>query len=76
LADGTWGHAVGTSFAAGTYLKTGSTVVASLPSAATAGAGARHLVTDATATTFASNVTGGGANVVPVFSDGTVWKIG
>lgn len=50
--------------------------VASLPSAATAGTGARRFVTDASATTFASTVAGGGANKVPVYSDGTNWKIG
>jgi hypothetical protein len=57
-------------------VKTLSTTVASLPSAATAGAGARAFVTDATATTFASAVTGGGANAVPVYSDGAAWYIG
>lgn len=55
---------------------TTSTTVASLPSAATAGAGARGFVTDATATTFLSTVAGGGANKVPVVSDGTNWLIG
>jgi hypothetical protein len=50
--------------------------VATLPSAATAGASARSFVSDATATTFASTVVGGGANKVPVYSDGTNWKIG
>jgi hypothetical protein len=50
--------------------------VATLPSAATSGVGARSFVSDATATTFASNVAGGGANKVPVYSDGTNWKIG
>jgi len=55
---------------------TGSTVVASLPAAATAGEGARSFVTDATATTFLSTVVGGGANKVPVVSDGTNWLIG
>lgn len=50
--------------------------VATLPSAATAGTGARAFVTDANATTFASTVVGGGANKVPVYSDGTNWKIG
>lgn len=54
----------------------GVTVVASLPSAASVGAGARATVTNATATTFHSIVAGGGANVVPVFSDGTNWRIG
>ena len=42
----------------------------------TAGAGARAVVTDANATTFHAIVAGGGANVVPVFSDGTNWRIG
>lgn len=50
--------------------------VASLPAAATAGNGARHFVSDANATTFASVVAGGGANRVPVYSDGTNWRIG
>lgn len=55
---------------------TGSTTVASLPSASTAGAGARSFVTDANATSFLSTVAGGGANKVPVVSDGTSWLIG
>jgi hypothetical protein len=55
---------------------TGSTTVASLPAASTAGVGARSFVTDATATTFLSTVAGGGANKVPVVSDGTNWLIG
>lgn len=50
--------------------------VATLPSAATMGAGARAFATDATATTFASIVAGGGPNSVPVYSDGTNWRIG
>jgi hypothetical protein len=44
--------------------------------AATVGAGARAVVTDASTTTFHAIVAGGGANVVPVFSDGTNWRIG
>lgn len=55
---------------------TGATTVAALPAAATAGAGARAFVTDANATTFASTVAGGGANAVPVVSNGTNWIIG
>jgi hypothetical protein len=47
-----------------------------LLTAAAAGAGARSFVTDATATTFASIVAGGGANGVPVYSDGTNWRVG
>ena len=50
--------------------------VATLPSATSSGMGARSFVSDATATTFASVVAGGGANKVPVYSDGTNWKIG
>lgn len=75
-ADGTWTDTVTGKLVAGTYLKSASTTVAGLPSAATAGAGARHFVTDATVTTFASVVAGGGANKVPVVSDGTNWLIG
>lgn len=37
---------------------------------------ARRFVTDATATTFHSVVAGGGTDIVPVFSDGTDWRIG
>jgi hypothetical protein len=33
-------------------------------------------VTDATATTFGTIVAGGGANKVPVYDDGTNWRIG
>lgn len=47
--------------------------VATLP---TGIAGARAFVSDANATTFASVVAGGGANGVPVYSDGTNWRIG
>ena len=50
--------------------------VATLPSAATSGVGARSFVSDANATTFASIVAAGGANNVPVYSDGTIWRIG
>jgi hypothetical protein len=50
--------------------------VANLTAAATAGAGAQAFVTDATAATFNSIVAGGGSNGVPVFSDGSNWRIG
>lgn len=58
------------------YLRTHAFTVSTLQSAATAGAGARAFVSDATATTFASVVVGGGANGVPVYSDGSNWRIG
>jgi hypothetical protein len=48
-------------------------LVADLP---TATVGRRAFVSDATATTFASIVAGGGANPVPVYADGTNWRIG
>jgi hypothetical protein len=58
------------------FIRVPGVAVASLPAAATAGVGARSFVTDATATTYASTVAGGGANKVPVYSDGTNWLIG
>jgi hypothetical protein len=47
-----------------------------LPVASAAGPGARAFVSDSNTTTFYSNVGTGGANLVPVFSDGTVWRVG
>ena len=58
------------------WINNGTQTVSALVAAGTAGAGARAVVTDANATTFNSIVAGGGANVVPVFSDGTNWRIG
>ena len=49
--------------------------VASLPTTSLA-VGDRMFVTDATATTFASIVAGGGSSKVPVYYDGTNWRIG
>jgi hypothetical protein len=67
----------GLNWTAGISWQNNSTLtVATLPLAGTAGAGARAVVTDANSTTFASVVAGGGANVVPVYSDGTNWRIG
>lgn len=57
-------------------IKGESILVSDLTPAATAGENARSFVKDATATTFASVVTGGGSNRVPVYSDGTNWRIG
>ena len=48
--------------------------VANLPAAPPAYT--RAMVTDANATTFASVVAGGGANIVPVYFDATNWRIG
>ena len=57
-------------------IKTGVFVTGNIPAAATAGAGARAFVTDATVATFGSAYVGGAANAVPVYSDGTGWFIG
>ena len=50
--------------------------VATLPSAAASGAGARSFVTDALTPVFGATVVTGGAVPVPVYSDGTNWKVG
>lgn len=57
------------------HVRTVPVTVSALPTAS-GKAGARHFVTDANATTFASIVAGGGSNGVPVYSDGTNWRIG
>ncbi len=61
---------------AGTYAATTPVAVGSLPAASAGLTGARMFVTDASATTFASIVANGGANKVPVYCDGTNWRIG
>jgi hypothetical protein len=50
--------------------------VATLPTASTTNAGSRTFVSDSTTTTFGATVTGGGTNTVPVYSNGTSWKVG
>jgi len=50
--------------------------VANLPSAVTSGVGSRGFVTDSSVSTFGSTVAGGGSTKVPVYSDGTNWKVG
>jgi hypothetical protein len=57
-----------------TFYTTETTTVSGLPSAGIKGR--YRFVTDATATTFASIVAGSGANNVPVYDDGTNWRIG
>lgn len=49
---------------------------ANLPSAVISGVGSRSFVTDSSVNAFNTTVAGGGANKVPVFSDGTNWKVG
>lgn len=62
--------------AASGFVKTGAVTVGGLPAASTANVGARYVVTDATTTTFATTVVGGSTCSVPVYSDGTNWRIG
>ena len=50
--------------------------VSTLPSASGSGVGYRAFVTDSSVTTFGSTVASGGTSKVPVYSDGTNWKIG
>ena len=50
--------------------------VANLSSAAVAGVGSRAFVTDSSVSTFGTTVAGGGSTKVPVYSDGTNWKVG
>lgn len=58
-------------------LKPTTFTVATLPSGAASGQGARAHVSDANSTTFNSAVAGGGANSMPVFVDGAgAWRIG
>ena len=61
---------------ASTYIKVTPVAVASLPVAATAGAGARAFVNDASAPVFGTAVAGGGAVLVPVYCTGSAWNVG
>jgi hypothetical protein len=58
------------------FLKTGVNVLAGLPSAAAVGVGARGFISDAVSRTFDTIAAGGGANYMPVWSDGLNWRIG
>jgi len=58
------------------YLQLNRTTVSALPACNSGAEGARMSVNDATATTFASIVVGGGSNHVPVYCNGTNWVIG
>jgi hypothetical protein len=58
------------------HIKVPAVAVTSLPSAATAGVGARAFVNDALAPVFGSAVANGGSAKVPVYSDGSAWYVG
>ena len=71
-----WLSTAFSSLTVSSYVKVTPVTVANLPSASVAGAGARAFVTDATSSTFHANPVGGGVQIVPVYSDGTIWRIG
>jgi hypothetical protein len=56
-------------------VQTTPTTYAQLPNAV-GNAGARGFITDGSSATFGATVAGGGANQVPVWSNGTDWKVG
>lgn len=61
---------------AGGFVRVVPVAFANLPNAATAGAGARAFITDSNTNTYNAAAAGGGAFNVPVFSDGSAWKVG
>jgi hypothetical protein len=60
----------------GVLFVNGIYTVATLPDPIVQGAGARAFVTDSSVSTFGSTVLGGGSTKLPVYSDGTNWKVG
>jgi len=67
---------VGNAIVSAKIVKTPAILANALPTAAAAGAGSRAFVTDANSSTFANVLVGGSGNSVPVYSDGTNWRIG
>lgn len=53
-----------------------STTFNGLPSASASGAGARSFITDCSTNTFLATAAAGGANAVPVVSNGSIWLVG
>lgn len=70
------GNTTSNNYIANNYIKITANTVSNLGNATTLGVGAKSFVTDANTTTFNAIVGGGGANNLPVFSDGTNWRIG
>lgn len=54
----------------------GAVAFSALPTPSASIEGARAYITDSDVTTFGANVAGGGANKMPVWCDGTNWKVG
>ncbi len=58
------------------FLLTATVLTSNLPTPVAALKGARSFVSNASAATFASTFNSGGANNVPVYCDGTNWRVG
>lgn len=79
VGTGTAGNISGANVISANTLITVASTFSTLPSAITIGAGAREFITDANlvaAGNFGQVVGGGGSNSVPIYSDGTNWRIG
>jgi hypothetical protein len=74
--SGTNGNITGAYVVSAAVVRTVPTTVSLLPLANVVGAGSRAFVTDANTATFGTTITGGAANAVPVYSDGTNWRVG
>lgn len=62
-------------YSTGSVVQAQAVTVAQLPAAVNQ-AGARAVVTNASSNVFGAVATGGGSNIVPVYSDGTRWRVG
>jgi hypothetical protein len=76
ITSGANGNISGAYVISAEVVKTVPTTVGVLPLANTVGAGSRAFVTDANTVTFGSTIAGGAGNSVPVYSDGTDWRVG
>jgi hypothetical protein len=82
VTTGTYGNITGANVISAntvtvtTCVRTQPVTFSALPSASGVGAGARAYITDGNTSTFGSQVSGGGANSVPVYSNGTNWYVG
>lgn len=79
VTSGSSGNITGANVISANVLKTVTSTVSGLPTASSAGAGARAFVSDANLAAsgnFGAAISGSGANNVPVYSDGTSWRIG
>lgn len=76
LTPNTTGNIVSMYVISGTIVRTVPSTIDSLPLPNVAGAGSRAFVTDANTVSFGSIVGGGASNTIPIYSDGTDWRVG